>query len=310
MKLHHIIAATLLIAPAALFAQDQPESMEQDGVVYLAPLFEYPSAPEELESMEAKCTWLAENFWNQMDLKSKDPVDQAKLNHAFGVYVTACQYAPKVNAEQSVDKLLKALQKNPTLLLQFTKAAEENIYGPRADVWIDELYVKFLKAAVATKKIPEARKARWNSQLRQLQGTLVGEKAPGFGFVRADGDKAEYFPMSTPTIIIFGDPECDDCRQGRLRMEANVSFAKAVTDGKINVLFIIPDADEGWQKQISGFPKAWTIGASDSVSDIYDIRVMPDIYVIDSDGKIAEKHINHLGAMNKALSLVNNQQGK
>lgn len=298
------IAAMSLSATVA-FAQDAESGMlEQDGVVYLEPLFEYPSAPEDITGMTEKCDWLVDNFWNQLDVKNPNPVDQAKLNHAFGVYTIGCQYASKEKAEASADRLIKSLQKNPTLLLQMVKAAEENLYGPRADVWIDELYIKFLQGAIANKKITKTRKVRFENQLKQLQASLVGAKAPTFDFTRANGDKAQYFPMSTPTIIFFGDPECDDCRQGRLKMQSNVAFSRAVTDGKVNVLFIIPDAEDGWEKDTAGLPKGWEAGASDNASDIYDMRATPEVYVIGADGTIEAKHLSSIEAMNLALSLI------
>ena len=122
--------------------------------------------------------------------------------------------------------------------------------------------------------------------------------------MRPNGDAARYFPMATPTIIIFGNPDCDDCRMGKLRMQSNVAFSKAVADGKVNVLFIIPDAEEGWQSQLTDFPSNWTVGASDSVADIYDLREIPEVYVIGSDGKVVKKHIGVLDAIATTLSLI------
>ena len=147
------------------------------GVMYVDPLFEYPVAPEDLTDFRDKCGWLAENFWNPLDTKKQEAVDQAKLNHAFQVYSTTVQYADKERVTAAVDRLMKSLQKNPMLLYQMTKAAEENIYGPRAEVWIDELYVNILKAALASKKFPASKRARYELQLRQLEATMIG-KAP------------------------------------------------------------------------------------------------------------------------------------
>lgn len=305
---------SLLIATAAISLpaySEVPASANQaavevteDGVIYLAPLFEYPSAPEEITDFNEKCGWLVDNFWNQLDVKTSAPVDQAKLNDAFGVYAVACQYAPKEKAEASADKLLKSLQKNPTLLVQMIKAAEEKLYGPRADIWIDELYVKFLQSGVANKKIPKARKARMEAQLKQLQGSIIGAAPANFEFTRANGQPARYFPMTTPTVIIFGDPDCDDCRQNRLKMEVNVAFSRAVTDGKINVLYIIPDAESGWEKKVADYPRAWAVGASDSVAELYDMRSIPEIYFIGADGKIAGKNLSASQAMNLALEAI------
>lgn len=307
MNIKGIALAAFLSFGMTAIAQDTP-TQNQDidyGVTYVEPLFEYPIAPEELSDFTAKCDWLAENFWNPLDVKNQNAVDQVKLNHAFQVYATTAQYAAKDKVNAALDKLLKNIQKNPTLLVQFTKAAEETIYGPRAEVWIDELYVKILKSALASKKFPKTRRARYESQLKQLENTLVGGTPAMFEFKRANGDDARYFPMSTPTIIIFGDPGCEDCRMACLRLETNVAFNKAVNDGKLNVLYIIPDADEGWEKEVTGYPKTWAVGASDTVAEIYDLRDIPDIYLIGADGKIIAKHIGVMTAIQKSLELIN-----
>lgn len=300
-----LIAASLTACGIAA-AQDpaQPDREIDYGVTYVDPLFEYPIAPETLTDFNEKCDWLAENFWNALDVKNQNAVDQVKLNHAFNVYATTAQYAKKEKINATIDKLMKNLQKNPTLLFQFTKAAEESLYGPRAEVWIDELYVNILQQALACKKFPQSRRPRYEEQLKQLQNSLVGNVPASFDFKRANGDAGKYFPMSTPTILFFGDPGCDDCRMSRLRMESNVAFSKAVTDGKLNVLYIIPDAEPGWEKDTENYPKSWTVGASDTVAGIYDLRDTPDIYLIDGDGKIIAKHIGTMDAIRRALELV------
>lgn len=287
-------------------AQEVNDSTEllDTGVMYLDPLFEYPIAPEELTEFREKCNWLANNFWNALDIKKKDAVDQNKLNDAFKVYATTIQYADKDVVTAAVDKLMKNLQKNPMLTFQMIKAAEETIYGPRAEFWIDELYARMLAAAMSNKKFPTTKRIRYEQQLKQLENSLIGKTPATFNFVRPNGDAAQYFPMSTPTIIIFGDPDCEDCRMGKLRMQSNINFSKAVNDGKINVLFIIPDAEPGWEKTVSDFPKQWNVGASDTVAEIYDIREIPEIYVVDSEGKIVNKHIGVVDAMSIAISKI------
>lgn len=308
MKFRILILSVILFGGStvgsAQLVNDSTELIES-GVMYIDPLFEYPIAPEEISEFREKCNWLANNFWNPLDLKSKEAVDQIKLNDAFKVYATAIQYADKDVVTAAIDKMMKSLQKNPMLEYQMIKAAEETIYGPRAEFWIDELYTRMLKSGLANKKFPKTKRARYELQLKQLENSLIGSTPSKFNFVRPNGDAAQYFPMSTPTILIFGDPDCDECRMGKLRMQSNISFSKAVTDGKINVLFIIPDAEDGWENRVADFPKSWIVGVSDSVEDVYDIRDIPEIYVIDSSGKIINKHIGIVNAMTSAMSLLN-----
>lgn len=278
-------------------------------VIEIEPLFEYIQAPEDLSSLQEKSDYLVEHFWDNMDFKTKDAVDQTALNHAFKVYSTPLRFSDKNKASVSVDKLIATLSKNPLLLLQFTKAAEENIFGPRADAWIDEVYEKFLQALIKNKKIPQARKDKYVKQLAMLENSTLGAKAPKFSFKDINGTEATYFPMATPTILIFGDPKNSDWRISRLRMETNTALTQAVDKGKINVLFIVPDYIEGWQNEVSNYPKGWKVGCGDKLGDILDLRAASGLYFasvwfVDSEGNIVSKNAPLDVVVNQAVEAV------
>ncbi|MCH5241640.1 MAG: DUF5106 domain-containing protein [Muribaculaceae bacterium] len=264
-------------------------SMHSQTVIEITPLFDYPVAPDEIVSLEEKCNYVVKNFWDKFDFKRKDPVDQYALNEAFGVYVSAIRYASGKVVDQSVDKLNGKLSGNPGLQLQFTKAAEENLYGPRADFWSDSLYLKFLDALIKNKKINEARKTKYISQAKSIRESGEGNVAPTFEFKDKENLTKNYFPMSTPTMLIFGDPSDTDWRIARLKMESNLKFKDAVDKGKINVLYIIPHESDNWQKNVLNYNSHWTIGISPSVNNIYDTRLNPSIYIVGQDGIIKKK---------------------
>lgn len=263
----------------------------QADVIEIQPLFEYPVAPEEIQSLGDKSNWLMQHFWDQMDFKKNSAVDQTALNDAFRVYTLPMQWADKVEVNKSVDNILSKISKNPTLLLQFTKAAEENLYSSRARIWIDEVYVKFLEAFLKNKKFTKTRKLRYQEQLKRITNSMIGNKAPTFNFVTPTGNPGKYEPIGVFTIIEFGDPDCDDCRHAKLKMETDMQFTSLVDRGLVNVLFIIPDPVEGWQTNIGDYPSNWIVGASDDVSDILDIRISPSFYVIDKEGNIVAKNV-------------------
>ena len=283
----------------------QSNSLEAQSVVEIPPLFEYPNAPEEMESLEEKCNYLVKNFWNNFDFKTKQPIDQYALNEAFSVYVTPMRYSNTKEVDQSVDKLISKISGNPILLLQFTKAAEENLYGPRADFWSDTLYLKFLDAIIKNKKIKDNRKTKYLKQESALRKSSEGSLAPTFDFTDINGDKKTYFPMSTPTLLIFGDPDNTDWRLARLKMDSNYRLEEAIDKGKLNILYILPQETENWQRIVSNYNPKWTIGASKEVSGIYDIRLDPSIYFIGSDGKIQNKYLIFESDMRNVLDKLN-----
>lgn len=270
-------------------------------VIMVDPLFEYPVAPEEIKTLGEKSNWIMQHFWDKMDFSQKAAVNQAAVNDAMRVYTLPMQWADKVEVDKSVDKLLAQLSKNPTLLVQFTKGAEEALYGNRANLWIDEVYIKFLEVYVKNKKLSAARKARYERQLRQLRNTRTGQMAPSFKFTTPTGNPGDYQPIGVFTIIEFGDPDCDDCRHAKLKMETSVWFTSLVDKGLVNILFITPDPEDGWQSKMTGFPSNWVVGASDTVADEIDIRSTPSFFVIGKDGKLIAKNISVDQAMQLAL---------
>ena len=282
-----------------------PLNVKSQSVIEINPLFDYPVAPEDLESLEAKCNYLVKNFWNNFDFKNKNSVDQYALNEAFGVFVTPMRYASGKEVDQAIDKLINKISGNPIMLFQFTKAAEENLYGPRAEFWSDPLYLKFLDAIVKNKKIAANRKTKYINQANALRQSEEGNQAHDFEFIDVNGDKKTYFPMSTPTLLIFGNPDDTDWRLARLRMDSNFKLVDAIEKGKINILYIIPSELSDWQQTISNYNKKWTLGIAPEVNSIYDIRFNPTIYIVGSEGKILKKYPSLEEAMDTVLELVN-----
>ena len=299
----NMAAALAVIAALSHAGATAQEPVATEDVITIAPLFEYPIAPEGLSDLQDKAEWLVEHFWDNLDTKSKATVDQHALNNAFSVWVTPMQWASKEKVSASVDALLKRVAKNPTLLLQLTKAAEDNIYDVnRAGMLIDEVYVKFAESVAQNKKIDNLRKTRYKEQARKLAATMPGEVPPSFKFTATNGEEKEYRPMSTFTIIEFGDPTCEDCRMAKLKMDVSLPLGELVEKGKVNILFILPDKREGWEEELSGYPERWKVGAAEDVDDIYDIRLTPTFYTIGSDGRILSKNITVERAIEEAIS--------
>lgn len=298
-----LLALAMTLGCACPVAAQAPAASSQ---IVVEPLFDYPAPPEEMENLQQRSEWVLEHFWDKMDLKSKQTVDQNALNHAFGIYALAMQWASPAAIDNSVGSLLKKLAKNPALTVQFTKAAEENLYGPRAALWGDDIYANFLRAASGNKKIDKSRREKYAAKLKRIESSAKGHAAPSFRFVKPDGSEGRYFPMATPTLIVFGNPDTPDMRLTRLRMETNMTFSKLLDDGKVNVLFILPETPgENWTQSGEGFPAKMTLGASAEAAEAYDLKMDPACYVIDSDGRIAEKNLDIDTAVITLGKLVN-----
>lgn len=298
--------AGLAIAAASPLAACAQEDSE---VLVIEPLFQYPQAPDTIGLLERRSDYIVEHFWDPMDFSKKESVDQNALNDAFQVYVSPMRWAKEEVTGKSIDNLIQKIRKNPVLLIQFTRAAEESLYGQRAIYWSDPVYLKFVDAMLANKKIPKARKERVLRHKQLIENSMIGDYPKPFDYTTPAGTPAHYEPTGVITVIEFGDPTCDECRYGKLKMETDVTFSDLVDRGLVNVLFVLPDPEEGWQTDMTDFSPKWHVGASDTVSDIYDIRNIPSFYVIGRDGKILAKNIDYRHAMALAVSEAKKAEG-
>lgn len=268
----------------------------QDGVkiTMLPPLFEYPVAPDNLDWTQ-RSEWLIEHFWDNFDFKQKAE-GQTQLNHAMKTYTLPMHFAPAQSVMKSVDKLLGKLKKNPNLLLQFTMAAEKNMYDPlTSEAIIDEVYLPFLQALAKDKKIPAARKARYKSQLSALQGSLVGDNMKSFSYTDRYGAVTKYNPAEKYTLFEFGDPDCNECRILRINLETDKVLTEAAQSGKLDIYFIIPDVDpeedsQYWKDMVKDYPHFWNVGAASELDSHLDLRYTPCLYLIGPDKKIMIKN--------------------
>lgn len=286
-----------------------------DAQIIVEPIFEYPVAPDDIENLNERSSWLVTHFWDNMDLNTDTTVDQNALNHAFFVYTSAMQFADRDSALKSVDALLKRIKGKPALTMQFVKAAEETLYGPRADIWSDEVYIPFLKALGAEKNVSQIRKERYARQLDLLQNTQPGKKAPAFRYRLTNGHYKDLKVDRPFTIIEFGDPECDDCAFAKLKLEMAADIQDLIADKQLQILFIVPDvaADEETEVMdaLKTYPAAWTTGIGYGIEDAYDIRQTPSFYLLNSKGEIIIKNRDVMTTVDTLREhLQNGKKGK
>ena len=304
MKRIQIAAVALLALLTPAFTLTSTAQNSSEETIFIDPLFQYPQAPDSMRSINERSDFLVQHFWEPMDFKSKQPVDQNALNDAFQVFVSPMRWAQPEITDKAVKNLLASLAKNPLLSIQFTRAAEETLYGPRAIYWHDPTYLKFVNGLLSNKKVPAARKERYKHHKAVIENTLIGQTPAKFDYETPTGNPSTFQPDGVLTVIEFGDPGCDDCRFAKLKMETDITFSDMVEKGQINVMFIIPDPDEGWQTQVADYSPKWHVGASDSISDIYDLRTVPSFYVVDRDGKLLAKNTDYRQAIAIAVNQV------
>ncbi len=254
-------------------------------------LFQYPEAPASLTTLEERTSYVIEHFWDRCNINQAFST-RSKLQQAFNDYIDIMPYADATVVHESVNKLLERIKKNPAQILAFAEMAEGAMYSDTASVICDEVYYPFAQAVVDCKKIKPADKERFINHARILSGSQVGMTAPDFKFTTVDGETKRFSELPAGYVIfMIYDPANSECMMTRVRLSADYNINEFIKKGQLNVVCIYPGeaTDEAWVELSKRMPDNWITGSSSEIKSLYDMRITPAIYYMNSRHKILSK---------------------
>lgn len=85
-------------------------------------------------------------------------------------------------------------------------------------------------------------------------------------------------------------------RKLRIRLAASPFVTEWIKNNKLKILAVYPDEDlEAWKKHISYMPAGWINSYDSTVSlkndEIYDLKAIPTLYLLDKDKKVVLKDV-------------------
>lgn len=250
--------------------------------------FPYPQAPDEMQNLTERSNYIVYRFWDRCNF-SNAFLYPDKIKKAFTDYIDIVPYATTDTVMMSIDNLINKVRKQPKDMLALAQMAQETMYGPEAEFWSDDLYLPFVRAVIATKKISKEDKEPFRKQLKALENCQTGQPMPGIGLTLRDGTEFNTDSIKTPLTILFvNDPEAT---MDRVKLAANVYAIRLIEEGKLKIAAIdtVPYSAE-WAESVSAIPSTWVVGTNPEIGEILDMRIRPEIYILGSNHKILVKH--------------------
>ena len=280
----HIFSLILLVAvlfvPAAVSAQAVDK-----------PYFPVPLVPDSLKTLQQRSDYMVEHYWDFCDFK-KAFSSKSKMSESLNTYLSFMPYASSDVIRNGIAKLLKSLEKQPDDLLYFGREAENMLYSDSAEFVGEEIYLMFAKAVAGNKKIDKASRSRFVHHADLLEHNRVGLKAPDFLYADRNG-VMRHFDSDTARVVLLmiNDPDCEDCRMARIRLDADINTTKLIDKGVLKVVNITPsECTPEWRNEVRNYPQKWVVGASDSFDDSYNFFSTPSFYLLNDEHIIRVKN--------------------
>lgn len=273
--------------------------------------FPYPAIPKEIRDTDKRLSFLIGHYWDRFDFADtsllKRNIAEQGLSNFLDILKSADSLTVRAGIENFVERFVcgDTASKEAQLVEEyFVGKLEQYLYDYRSPMRDDALYVSFLQSISNSSLTNAFEREHYRYLIGNLMKNRVGEAAADFEFADRAGKVRHLDDFKGREIVLFFyDPDCHSCHS---EMEQIVN-SKSLLNSNLTVLAIYPGAErERWERgDIFGgknikkslgskgegveFIDGCSIGGEILSKDIYFIRELPSVYIIDSEGRVILK---------------------
>lgn len=253
-----------------------------------------PAIPEAISSMEGKAGYLAGHFWDNLNFA--DTTRSLNVDFMEQNFVDFLGVLPAVMSSDraaAFDNLLRHASVSDDAYWLVVDLGDKYLMDPNSPLRNEDYYIDFLHSVLNDSVISPSERQRYEYYLGEAMKVRPGSVAPDFKYQTRSGKLSSLRnTLGKPLVLIFTDPQCDNCKSIIDFVAAHPSVTGPLGVGELQVLAIYPDPDKkAWAKPLHKLPSAWIDGivTDDGIDSVYPIPAYPAIYLINPNGTVRLK---------------------
>lgn len=218
------------------------------------------------------------------------------------------QHSPAI-----ADTLLTRWQANAANYHAFFNVMENAFGTIGVSFWTEEIYLVMLRNALAYPQLEE-RRQNYYQQLYELQSkNLPGSQLPDIPILWSDNSRSSLHAVESEyTLLYLQNPDCHTCTAVRGYLATNPELDQAVKSGRLTVVTLYFEKDEQlWRRYLSTkadprWRHGWDYQSKIESEQLFDLRAIPVIFLLDKDKKVIVKNLPHYDLSNalKAYGII------
>ena len=258
-------------------------------------LFDYPVAPDTCSTIESRCNYLVQHFWDKCELaKPFDERNDSLLVEAMATYLDIMRAGANVNVSlASIRDLMFKAQGNHTNFERLMAVAEFLLYARPTPV-IDDVYLTFAQSAADASWAKKEFREHYGDQVQRIKNTKLGEPVTDLELTLVDGTKTRLRDLAATADVtfVFITDYAVESNLDRTRLYTDIAVNAALDNGSLKVVNIMAgDVPKSWDETSRNYSARWTVGASKNAMDVLDLRILPCVIVLDREGKVQAKNL-------------------
>lgn len=285
-------------------------SSSKDNSQLLPKPFQKAPLPMYINSEEEAYEYIANNYWNRFldssKVYSRDTtlvggVSRDEFMKAYSEYVQVLNMISPKSAYNAQLKLIKGAERlklddsTSTVFNNIVTVSEYVLYDPNSDFRNEDFYLPIASTLAESALIDSATKGRYQVEAANCSLNRIGEVATDFNYTTKEGKRSSLHKIKADyTLMFFSNPGCNACKEIIDALNNSAEIKQLEYNGVLKVLNIYIDEElEEWYKYMSIYPKEWINAYNEELSirtkNLYDVRAIPSLYLLDSQKRVILK---------------------
>ena len=260
--------------------------------------FEMVSVPSMITEPAERAEYLAKHYWDKYDFTDTTTIHLPEITEqAMSNFLDVLKYVKPETASASIKGMLGNAEADSTMYAYMTGLYEKYLYDPNSPVRNEELYIYVLQAMVNSTILDDINKIRPASLLEIAMKNRVGELATDFVYTQANGQDSKMSGIKANYLLLFFyNPDCHACKEITDQLAASGIVNGFLKNNGLKILCVYPDEDlAAWKNHLSYMPSGWINSYDKSLSlkndEVYDLKAIPTLYLLDKDKKVLLKDV-------------------
>ena len=255
--------------------------------------FPLPEVPQMLVNPTDRANYVAVHYWDGFDFKNNALIGKPEITEqGFANFISIMPYVTEKKEAFAV--FAKRLAENVKMQEHLLEVSERYLFDNFSPVYDEELFLLMVNELLEQPKLSLAQSERLRYLREIALKNRVGRAATDFVFVQRNGKRMSLKEVKADYVLLYlNDPECSACKQIKEALENLEIISRWKNSGRMKVVSVcIEGKTTGWQNIPA--PEGWVDGCDVDrrllEDDLYDLRNLPAIYLLDVDKKIMLKN--------------------
>lgn len=252
-----------------------------------------PAVPNSLTEPRQRAEYILDRFWDAMDWRDTTLTRDAEfMEQNAANFYNLFQFTDSVGVARAAARMLDGAKVDRRAYRDVAEIAELYLFEPESPVVDEESFIVVADLLLADDLLDNSDRLRIEDARAAAMLNRVGHTAADFEMITREGERmtlGEAVKRHRINVVMFYDPDCHDCAE----LE---SFLAGSELGDAGVVMVSPygEQDGLWARHAATMPADWIVArpVSEEFDDegLYDIRLTPTVYLLDSSSTVLAKH--------------------